>query len=210
MIVHRSLLLLSLIGPVSAVAQTSGGTAAAPTPAAAQSLGGPAIAGICLLSREAIFANAAVGRDATARLQALMRAAQAEIEVQRQSIEADARALEGQRAALAADHLRQRQEALAQRLQAVQRQAAHVSREIEATRASVLGRISSEAQPVIVEAYRQKNCGLLLDRDTALGGNFVNDLTAQVAQGLDARIQTIAFERERLPQEPDTRAARTW
>jgi Skp family chaperone for outer membrane proteins len=169
---------------------------------AAQALGGPVVAGVCLLSREAIFANAAVGRVATTRLQELTRAAQAEVDAQRQPVEAEARTFESQRASLSADQLRQRQETLSQRLQALQRRAAHVSSEIEATRTKALERISNEAQPVIAEVYRQKNCGLLFDRNSVLGGNFANDLTADVVRALDARIQTITFERERLSEQP--------
>jgi len=171
MITRKILLSAILLSSASvASAQTVGG----PQPAAqpqSQPLGGPVIDGICLLSREAIFANAAVGRAASARLQ--------------------------------------RQEALAQRWQALQQSAAHSSREIDATRTSVMSRIATEAQPVIAEVYQQKNCGLLFDRNSALGGNFANDLTADVVTALDARIQTITFERERLPQQSEQSGADT-
>lgn len=193
----------------TASAQNVGGAPAArapsPAPAQAQPLGGPVIPGVCLLSREAIFANAAVGKAASARLQDLTRTAQAEIETQRKPIETEARALEGQ-----ADNAanKTRREALATRFQTLQQQAAQTSREIEATRAKALERISTEAQPVIAQVYGQKKCGLLFDRNSALGGNFANDLTADVVRGLDARIQTISFDRERLPQQPPAPPAR--
>ena len=61
-------------------------------------------------------------------------------------------------------------------------------------------RIANEAQPAIAQVYATKSCGLLLDRNSALGGNFANDLTAEVVQVLDSRLSTITFERERLPQ----------
>ncbi|MNR03700.1 hypothetical protein D3C85_1196110 [compost metagenome] len=61
-------------------------------------------------------------------------------------------------------------------------------------------RIANEAQSAIAQVYAAKSCGLLLDRNSALGGNFANDLTADVVQALDARLSTITFERERLPQ----------
>ena len=192
------LLSAALLASTSAAsAQTVGGAQPAPAPAA-QPLGGPVIAGVCLLSREAIFANAAVGRAASARLQELTRAAQAEIDAQRTPLETEARALEGQ-----ADNAQaqQRRQALATRWQTLQQQAAHSSREIETTRAKALERIATEAQPVIAQVYASKNCGLLFDRNSALGGNFANDLTADVVRALDTRIQTISFERERLPQQ---------
>lgn len=169
----------------------------------AQPLGGPLVPGVCLLSREAIYANAAVGKAATTRLQELAALAQSEIDTARNPIEAEAKALEGQ-----PDNAqtRQRREAAAAKWQALQVQAAHNGREIEATRVKALQRIANDAQPVIAQVYGQRKCGLLLDRNTALGGNFGNDLTADVVKGLDAKVQTITFERERLPQQATTTA----
>ena len=161
---------------------------------AVQPLGGPVIEGVCLLSREAIFANAAVGKAGSARLAELASAAQAEIDRQRVTLEAELGALESQAESPA-------RAALVQRWQVLQGQAAHDSAEIDATRAAVMERIANEAQPVIAQAYTAKNCGLLLDRTLALGGNFANDLTPEVVRLLDARIQTITFERERLPEQ---------
>ncbi|MDF0543759.1 OmpH family outer membrane protein [Sphingobium sp. H39-3-25] len=191
-----ALLLAAASLTTTASAQTVGGApAAAPAPAA-QPLGGPVVPGVCLLSREAIFANAAVGKAASAQLAELTRAAQAEIDGQRPAIENEAKALEGQPDNAAN---KQKREALAVRWQTLQQKAAHTGREIEATRAKALERIANEAQPMIAQVYTAKKCGLLFDRGAALGGNFANDLTADVVRALDARIQTITFERERLP-----------
>lgn len=194
----RSLVALPLLAAVAfpALAQT------APTPQ--PSLGGQLVPGVCLLSREAIYANAAVGKAATVRLQELARAAQTAIDADRAPIEAEVKALEGQ-----PDNAQtnQRRTAAATRWQTLQGKAAHDSREIEATRAKVLERIANDAQSVIAQVYGQKKCGLLLDRNVALGGNLGNDLTADVVKGLDAKVQTITFERERLPQQAAPAAA---
>lgn len=174
--------------------------AAVALPAAAQQaqpLGGPVIPGVCLLSREAVFANAAAGKAASARLQDLAAVAQTEIETERQPLETELRALESQPDNPAR---RQRAEALAGQWQILQQKAAHASQEVEATRVKVMERIATEAQPAIAQVYAAKACGLLLDRNSALGGNFANDLTADVVQALDGRLSTITFERERLPQ----------
>lgn len=192
--------------PAVASAQTIGGArqAAAPAPAQSQPLGGPVIPGVCLLSREAVFANAAVGRVATARLAELTQAAQAEIDSERAPIEAAARALEGQ---AETDQLRAQAQTLSQQWQALQQKAAHNGQEIEATRMAVMERIANEAQPVIAQVYAQHQCGLLFDRVSALGGNFANDLTSGVVAALDARISTISFDRERLSAAPAATAA---
>jgi Skp family chaperone for outer membrane proteins len=168
-------------------------------PAADQPLGGPAISGVCLLSRDALFANAAVGKAAIARLQDLSRAAQTELEAQRGPIQTELKALEGQPDNAAT---KAKRDALAVRAQNWQRQTAHTGQEIEATRTKALERIVTEAKPVIAQVYTARKCGLLLDRSIVMGGNLANDLTADVVKGLDAKIQTIPFERERLPQGP--------
>ncbi|APR54652.1 OmpH family outer membrane protein [Sphingomonas koreensis] len=191
------MILRSLIALPLATALVAPALAQTAAPAPQQPLGGPLVPGVCLLSREAIYANAAVGKAATVRLQELARVAQTAINDERTPLEAEAKALEGQ-----PDNPqnKQRRTALAARWQALQGKAAHDSREIEATRVKVLAQIASDAQPVIAQVYGQKKCGLLFDRNVALGGNFGNDLTADVVKALDAKVQTITFERERLPQ----------
>lgn len=179
-------------------------TAAAQQAAAAPALGGPAIPGVCLLSREAVFANAAVGKAVSARIADLTRAAQTEVDQQRRPIEAEARAL----AAMGQDvKAKDRRDVLASRWQALRDEAAHGSREIEATRAKALARVADEAQSVIASVYAAHKCGLLFDRNAALGGNFSNDLTADVVTALDAKITTISFEREKLPRTDERDAA---
>lgn len=177
---------------LAAIATPAGAqTAASSPPATQQGLGGPVVAGVCLLSREAVFSNAKIGVAATTRLQQLATEAQA-----------DVTAFRTESARLTAEQRQTREQALAARLAPVQAKAQLRSREIDATRAKALERISTEAQPVIAQVYRQRNCGLLLDRSSALGGNFANDLTAAVVQALDARISTITFNREILPATP--------
>lgn len=161
-------------------------------------LGGTAIPGLCMLSRPAVFANARVGVAATARLQQLAQIATTEVDNQRAAIVADEKALQAQQGKLAAADLQQRQQALAGRVRALQQLAAQRNREIEATREKALGRIATEMQPSVAQAYRAHGCGLLIDRNSVLGGNMANDLTATVVQALDAKITTITFERETL------------
>lgn len=185
------------------VAALSTSAAIAQQAPAAESLGGPVVPGVCLLSREAVFANATAGKAASARLAELTRVAQAEVEAERRPIEAELRALEGQPDSPAR---KQKAEALNVRWQALQQKAGHVGREVEATRGKAMERIANEAQPVIAQVYGTKKCGLLLDRGSALGGNFANDLTADVVKGLDQRLATVTFERERLPQPAATSA----
>jgi len=188
---------IAVIAAQPAVAQSPQGQAPQ-----AQPLGGTLVQGVCLLSREAVFANAAVGKAATARLQQLAQVAQAEVDGDRKPLEADIKTFQAEGAKLDATQRQLREQALTARLQPIQSKADLRGREIEATRVKAFQRIADEAQPVIATVYKQKGCGLLLDRTVALGGNFGNDLTADVVKSLDARISTIAFDREILPAGP--------
>jgi Skp family chaperone for outer membrane proteins len=181
-------------------------TALAAFPAAAQTapanatagLGGPQIAGLCLLSQQAVFANAKVSVGASQRIKQLTDESQAEIDAERNKIQADAKTLDGQRASLKPADLDLKQKALADRLKALQSKADLLSREIEATRQKAQARIADEMRPVLTQVYTQHGCGLLIDRNTVFGGNMAGDLTAAVVQGLDARITSIPVVRESL------------
>ena len=162
-------------------------------------LDGPVVQGVCLLSREAIFANAKVGVAASARLRQLAQQAQSELDAERKPLDADVQSYRSQEASLSPDQRQSREQALAQRMQTVQADQALRGKELEATRAKAMDQIAQYAQPVIVSAYRSKNCGLLLGRSAVLGGNMANDITATVVQGLDAKVTTISFNLETLP-----------
>jgi Skp family chaperone for outer membrane proteins len=163
-----------------------------------QPLVGPAIAGVCLLSQQAVVANAKIGKAATARLKEISDVVQSEINAGRAQLSFDEKAIQSQQATLKPEEYQQKQQTLSVRLQALEQKAQLRSREIEVTRQKALGRIAAAAQPVIAEVYEAKNCGLLFDRNSALGGNFANDLTAGVINGLDGEITTISFEKEDL------------
>jgi len=166
---------------------------------AAQALGGDAVPGVCLLSQQAVLGNAKVGLAATARLKQLAEQVQGEVNAQRTPIENEAKALEGQRASLKPVEFQQKQQALAARMQSLQQTAQARSQQIELTREKALGQISTSAQPVIASVYASRRCGLLVDRNSVLGGNMDNDLTAAVVQGLDAKTSSISFDLAPLP-----------
>jgi Skp family chaperone for outer membrane proteins len=195
----------ALLLAAPALAAAPGPDALATPPAATASAsskheyGGPLIAGVCLLSREQVFAQSKVGQAAAARLRQLSQRAQAGFEADRRKIEAEAKALRAQQMTLQPAQIQHRQQQLEARAQALQTGAAQVGRELEATRTKVTGQIEEAIQPIVQAAYQSKACGLLLSREAVVGGNLGNDLTDTVLQGLDAKMTTITFEREHLP-----------
>jgi Skp family chaperone for outer membrane proteins len=194
--IDRTLMALAavaLVGmPSTAVHAQASGTNNMP-------LNGPAVAGVCYLSREAIFANAKVGQAATARLKQLAEQAQSQIDAERKPIDADVQAYRAKASTLSADQRQSQEQALAQRMQTLQTDQQNKGRQLEATRAKAMEQIASYAQPVIVSVYNSKSCGVLFDRNAVLGGNMTNDLTGAVVQGLDGKITTISFNLEPVP-----------
>jgi len=180
-------------------------TASAQTAPAAAPLGGPVIPGLCILGRDALFANAKVGQAAAARLKVLTDQAQAELDRERAPLEAEAKALEAQAKTLSPAQFEERRAALGPKLEAFQRKAAIRTREIELTRQKATDRISAEAEPVVTQVYKARNCGALFSRDAMMGANPQMDITQAVLQALDAKITTIAFDREVMPTSAGTR-----
>ena len=188
-------LALGLAAPSFAAAQ------GAPAPNA-NALGGVAIPGLCMINTQVVAGNSKVGQSATERLQELQREAQAEVNAEKAPLDAEIKALPGQKATLKAADYQAKEQALARRAQALQQKANARSAQIELTRERALGRISTEAQSVIAAVYKAHGCGLLIDRNSVLGGNLANDLTPGVIQGLDAKISSITFDLEPLPAAP--------
>lgn len=178
------------------------GNAPAGSPAAESSLGGPVIAGVCVLSRQAVFDASAVGKAANAQFKALRDAAQAPVTAEQTKIVTDAKALEAGKGSMSPAEYQQRQQQLAQRLQVLRLEAAADSRDLEATRQDVVVRISKEAQPIIAQVYKDKGCGLMVSRDAILAGNPAMDITPAVVAALDAKITTIAVERKHAAPAP--------
>jgi Skp family chaperone for outer membrane proteins len=187
--------------PAAAPTAPAAPASAAPAPAAGE-FGGPLVANVCLLSRDRIFAQSQVGQAATARLKQLGQRAQASFDGERRKLEGEAKALQAKAATMPPADVQRRQQQLQARAQAAQTEAAQAERELQATRAKVMGQIEDAVQPIVLTTYQAKGCGLLIAREAVLGGNMGNDLTSAVIQGLDAKMTTITFEREHLPPGP--------
>jgi Skp family chaperone for outer membrane proteins len=202
-ILGAALLALLFAAPVSAAPAPSVPTA----PSAQDKLefGGPLVANVCLLSREQVFTQSLVGQAAAARLKQLGQKAQANFDAERRKLESEARALQGQQAVLPPAQIQHRQQQLQARAQAAQAEAGQTERELEATRTKAMARIEDAVQPIVLDAYKAKGCGLLLSREAVIGGNMGADLTAGVIKALDAKMTTIDFDRERLPPGPAPR-----
>ena len=179
---------------VSSVAQAAD-VAAAPAPVAAAAMTGPLIAGVCLLSQQSLVSRSKIGVAAATRLQELTHASQVEFDGEKRGIEARAKALGAKRPTTPAmqQQMQAQGQALNQRFQTLQGEAQVRSRQLDATRAKVNERIVETAQSYIAPAFTAHNCGLLLAREAALGGNMGNDLTGEVIAAMDVKATPLTF-----------------
>jgi Skp family chaperone for outer membrane proteins len=198
---HRSLF-------VAALAATAGLSLALVTPAhaatapAANQLEGNPVPGVCMLSREAVFAQSKVGQAASERLKQLAMQQQSLLDGQRKPLAAEVQAFQQKAATLPEAQRQQQGQALQQRMQGFQAQVNQLDERIQLTRSKVMQQIGAQAQPIVASSYASHHCGLLLNRDVVLGGNTSNDLTGDVVRGLDGRITTLNFNLEPAPAAP--------
>jgi outer membrane protein len=164
---------------------------------------GPAIPGLCFLSKDGLITGSTVGKFVQSRLQQLGQQAEAELDSQGTSLQADAKALDAQRATLSADQVDQRGAALQVRQRELERQVQIRRQEMSNTEQKAVGRVFTEASPIIQQVFRQRNCTVLFDASAAMIASPNMDLTPAVVEGLNAKITQFTFDREHL----DTTAA---
>src|SRR6202012_3929698 len=125
--------------------------ASTPQVIAAES-GAPSVPGLCVLSQNAVYANAKVGLAATARYRELNAQLRGQLLPQQQSIQDEAKKLEAAHATMPAAEFQQKQVALAQRIQALRDANGQDSKDLEATRVKAIRQIAEWSNPVIAEA----------------------------------------------------------
>lgn len=172
-------------------------TAFAQTAPATVTHGAP-ITGVCFLSTQEALSTSTVGKHVNTRMQQLIAQVNAELQPEQTVIENEGKAIEAGRATWDQATLQKRAGDWQTRFQTFQRTANQRQRELEATQQKAIARVLQEMDPVAKQVYQTRRCGIMLDRESVMLGNPAMDVTAQVIAGLNARIQTFAFERERL------------
>ncbi len=179
----------------AASAQTPPAAPAAPAAPAIKQ--GPVIPGLCYYSFDAVFGASDVGKAVAARLNQIGKEAETELVTEGKALDTDIQAFERGRATMTPDAAEQRASQLQIRRNALARKADLRQREMQATRAKAIDRVEQEMTPVVIATYQARNCSVLLASGLALG-NPQMDITGQVVQGLNAKIKTFTFNRERL------------
>jgi len=186
--------------PATAAAAAATRAAAPAAPAATAISHGPAIAGVCIVDIDQILAESAIGKAANTRLQKLQTDVQAEVTAEQTTLVNYAKTFQAQRATLAQDAADKKDADLQVRNNALQRKVQQRQAELQATQQKAADRILSEIDPVEAQVYQQRNCSVLLSRQSVIAANPAMDITPVVITALNARISTLTFERERLDQ----------
>jgi Skp family chaperone for outer membrane proteins len=198
----RSLLMAGLAAatlvPTGSVAQTP----AAAAPAAPPIRQGPPITGYCVFSINEVLGASKVGQAVVSRLKVLSSQVSAELQPEADGIRGDERTLESQQATLDAATLQARRANLELRVANFEKREQQRQQEMQATQQKQFGVVLKELDPIMRDLYQQRGCSLLVDGDQG-GVRLVNpamDLSPQAVIGLDAKIQTLTFDREHLDQ----------
>jgi outer membrane protein len=172
------------------------------TPAPPPLTFGAPIAGFCTFSFQQIMGTSKVGQAVINRLKQLDAAWQAELQPQVASFNTDKQAFDAQAATMDAATREARGSALQLRYANLQKLAAQRQQEMEATQQKQFGVVEAQVEPIIRQLFQAHACSVLIQREQA-GIGFVNpamDLSASAVQGLDAKLQTLTFDREHLPE----------
>jgi outer membrane protein len=161
---------------------------------------GAPIAGVCILSNEGVIYSSIVGKYVIQRLQQLSAQVDAELNGEQTQLQTDAKALDAQRGKITDAQFQQQGGQIQQRAALLQRKAQLRQREISATQEKALQRIGAEAEPIVRQTFQQRSCSLLFSQAALVYPAPAMDITGPVVQGLNAKIQQFAFDREHLDQ----------
>ncbi len=177
----------------SASAQTAPAAAAAPAPIRH----GAAVPGVCFYSFERALASSEVGKAVAARINVIAKEVEVELSNEEKGLSTDIQGFDRARTTMTQDAAEQRASQLTIRRNALARKLDLRQRELQATRGKALDRIEQEMGSVVIATYQARGCSVLLT-GSVVTGNPQMDITDQVVTGLNAKIKTLTFNRERL------------
>lgn len=190
---------IQMLGALAALALTATG-------AAAQTAGpqnpGPVIPGVCVYHNARLLQQSTVGQSIRSGMEALTNQVRTELQPYADAINAEAQALQSGAQSLPAAELAQRREALSQRLREMQQLDQTRQAELGYTQQQQLVAVAQAVDPIVVQVYQERGCGLLLDREAVFVANPAMDITDLVIQRLNQQLPSLSFGRMTPPAQP--------
>jgi outer membrane protein len=169
---------------------------------------GPQVPGVCVYHNARLFAQSAAGQAVETRMQQLAQEVQTELQPYATSLQTEAQQLQTSGSTLQPDELNRRRQQLQQRAQEAQQLEATRENELRYTLAMQRQAITQAVEPILVQVYQERGCGLLLDRESVFMMNPAHDVTDVVIQRLNTALPTLSFNRMAVPaQQPQQPAA---
>lgn len=173
------------------------------TAATAQTAGpqnpGPAIPGVCVYFNQRLLAQSTVGVAVQTRMEQLATEVRGELQPYATAIQTEMTALQQGQATIPADQMQQRRQALQQRLQEAQQLEQARDAELRYTLGEQRRQISAAVEPILVQVYQERGCGILIDRESVFIMNPAMDVTDVVIQRLNTALPTLSFNRLPVP-----------
>ncbi|MDB5430357.1 MAG: hypothetical protein JWP35_1473 [Caulobacter sp.] len=201
-----------MVAALAFASQALAQAAAAPRPAAPAAPAQPPIAfapapaGVCVLDLSRMGATSLAGKAAAARMKVIQDQVSADINTQAKQLQTDAAALGAAKATLDQATYETRAANLQVRANALQRLADQRQAELERTAQIAQASLMQAADPSVRAVFQTQHCSMLFDRSSLFIVNPSADITEAVVANLNARVQTLNFDRATLP--PQAQAPR--
>lgn len=160
---------------------------------------GPVIPGVCAFYNERMLAQSTVGQAVNTRMQQLAQEVQAELSPYATTIQNEAQRLQSAGAAIPADQQAQQRQQLQQRVNEAQQLEQTRENELRYTLAEQRRVISNAVEPILIQVYQERGCGVLLDRESVFILNPQMEITDTVIERLNAQLPTLSFNRLQVP-----------
>lgn len=191
-----------LAGLAAALAAMLGAGPAALAQAPAGPTFGPATPGVCLFDQAQAVANSQAGVSAEQQIKEFAVGIDAELKAERTAIYNDDHALALQKASLPSADYDQRVAQLRQRYAEVDHTRTVRDAQLDATRKTAAVQIMAALTPSLNEVITQRRCSFVLQRSVTYAAADALDITADVVQRMDARLNYVPLQLAPPPPEP--------
>lgn len=168
---------------------------------------GPVIPGVCVYFNQRAMAQSTAGQAVSTRMEQLAQEVRGELQPYATAIQTEAQALQAGAQTIPADQMNQRRQALQQRVQEAQQLEGTRDNELRYTLSEQRRKMTEALEPILVQVYQERGCGIMVDRESVFMMNPAMDVTDLVIQRLNAALPTLSFNRMAVPVQQPAAAA---
>lgn len=163
---------------------------------------GPVIPGVCVFHNARLLAQSTAGQSLQSGMQALTQQVRTELQPYSDSITSELQAIQSAGQTIPQGEQQQRVQALQQRVNELQELEQTRQVELAYTQQQQMLAIATAVDPIIVQVYQERGCGLLVDRESVYLLNPAMDITEVVVQRLNQALPSLSFGRMTPPAQP--------